>query len=44
LVINGAPLTVVATLLGHRSLTTTAIYTKPSAQELVRWTDTLALN
>lgn len=44
LVINGAPLTVVATLLGHRSLTTTAIYTKPSAQELVRWTDTLALD
>ena len=43
LVINGAPLTVIATLLGHRSLTTTAIYTKPSAQELVRWTDTLAL-
>lgn len=44
LVTNGAPLTVVATLLGHRSLTTTAIYTKPSAQELTRWTDTLALN
>jgi integrase/recombinase XerD len=43
LVVNGAPLTVVATLLGHRSLTTTAIYTKPSAQELIRWTDTLAL-
>ncbi len=44
LVTNGAPLTVVATLLGHRNLATTAIYTKPSAQELARWADTLALS
>jgi site-specific recombinase XerD len=43
LVTNGAPLTVVATLLGHRRVSTTAIYTKPSSQELARWTDTLAL-
>jgi len=28
LVTNGAPLTVVATLLGHQRLSTTAIYTK----------------
>jgi integrase/recombinase XerC len=44
LVTNGAPLTVVATLLGHQCLSTTAIYTKPSSQELARWTDTLALD
>lgn len=44
LVTNGAPLTVVATLLGHQRLSTTAIYTKPSSQELARWTDTLALD
>jgi site-specific recombinase XerD len=44
LVTNGAPLTVVATLLGHQRLSTTAIYTKPSAQELARWVDTLALD
>jgi len=42
LVTNGAPLTVVATLLGHQRVSTTAIYTKPAAQELARWADTLA--
>lgn len=44
LVTNGAPLTVVATLLGHQRLSTTMIYTKPSAHELARWTDSLALD
>lgn len=36
LIDQGVPLDQVATLLGHRSLTTTARYTQPSHQDLVR--------